>query len=114
MPDSPQEFASLKSLWDTLCSVRAAGGIDEAELWREWTRQKRESLEEFAAVGSFDQLCRSGCHAFPLAITLAIYQPLQSVESKWQLITGPPRRRDQRIRILEKSAVNPDALVFSG
>ncbi len=104
MPDSPNEFASLQKLWDTLCSVRAARGIDEAKIWREWTRQKRESLKEFAAVGSFDELCRSGCHAFPLAITLAIFQPLQSVESKWQLITDPPRRREQQIRILEKSA----------
>lgn len=84
--------------------MRAASGIDEAGLWREWTRQKRESLKEFAAVGSFDELCRSGCHAFPLAIALAIFQPLQSIESKWQLITGPSRRREQRIRLLEKSA----------
>jgi|SRR5208337_761843 len=104
MPDSPNEFASLQKLWDTLCSVRAARGIDEAKIWREWTRQKRESLKEFAAVGSFDELCRSGCHAFPLAITLAIFQPLQSVESKWQLVTDPPRRREQQKRILEKSA----------
>ncbi len=87
-----------------MCSVRAASGIDEAGLWREWTRQKRASLKDFAAVGSFDELCRSGCHAFPLAIAFAIFQPLQSIASKWQLITGPPRRREQRIRVLEKSA----------
>jgi hypothetical protein len=103
MVDHEDEYASLRKLWEMYCLIRAEEGIDAAKTWNEWAREIRKSLKDFAG-DCFDELCKLGCRALPFAITVALFRPLQSFQTKWQAATGPQRRREQKIRILEKAA----------
>jgi|ERR1700690_1847153 len=105
MSDAPHEHASLQRLWDTYLSIRAKQGLDMAEVFHEWAIEKRDSLKEFGADRSFDELCKSGCQALPLALILASIPRLVSLEMKWRDVLGSPRQQEHRIRALEKAAV---------
>jgi hypothetical protein len=104
MSDLTAVLAFLQKYWDINRSKFAELGIDMPQVLQEWAREKRDALKEFAAEDSFDELCKLGCNALSLAIALALFRPLQAIESKWQLVTGPRRRREQKIRALEKAA----------
>ena len=104
MSDAQDNRSPLQRLWDTYCSIRAEQGLDMPEIFRAWAKSKRESLEKFNATSSFEELCNSGCREFPLALALAMLGPMAEVMSTWDSLTGPPRRREQKIRLFEKAA----------
>ncbi len=94
----------LQKLWDTYCSIRAEQGLDIADIFSGWAKEQKESLRKFQAESSFEDLCKHGCREFPLALALAALGPLKRIASIWASVTGPPRRREQRIRLFEKAA----------
>jgi hypothetical protein len=104
MVDRDDRYASLRDLWEMYCSYRREQGIDVAREWNEWAKRKRESLKEFSGESSFDELCTLGCRALPLTVTIALFRPLQSFQTKWQIVTGPQRKREQKTRRLQKAA----------
>lgn len=106
MSDSSEKYAALRNLWDLYCSMRAQKGLDIANLWAQWAKEKRDSLRDFAAETCFDDLCRAGCKALPLAVAVALMQPLHSFEKKWREITGSARQREQTIRTIEKAVTS--------
>lgn len=104
MESSDTDYSDLRTLWETYCSIHAENDLDIRAMWHRWAKEQRDSLREWSAETSFDALCENGCAALPLAITVASYQPLSALEKKWRLVVGPPRERDQKIRVLEKAA----------
>jgi hypothetical protein len=104
MPDVRDEYATLQKLWDVYCASHAEAGLDMRQVWAVWAQQIRDSLKEWAADRSFDELCTNGCQPLPLAITIAIIRPLEDFESTWRETTGSNRRKEQTIRSLERAA----------
>jgi hypothetical protein len=104
MANSAGKRAALQNLWEVYREIFAHRGVDIAEQSAKWAEQKRQSLEEHGATGSFDHLCKHRCAKLPLAIAVGIVQPLRSSGKKWGKIMGATRQRDQKIRALEKAA----------
>jgi hypothetical protein len=104
MRDKAARLAATQNLWNVYRSIYERRGFDIAGKCTRWAEQKRTSLEEYEATASFDNLCKDGCAPLPLAIAMAIFQPLRSFSRKWLEITGTPRQREQKIRAMEKAA----------
>jgi hypothetical protein len=104
MTDSPEKLAAIQNLWNVHRAIYARRGVDVAKVFAGWAEQKRQSLQEYSATDSFDDLCKYGCAKLPLAIALGIIRPLDSFGPKWQRIMGGIRQREQKIRALEKAA----------
>jgi len=97
-------LAASQNLWNLYRSIFARRGLDVEARSNRWSEEKRKGLARFSAETSFDELRESGCSALPLAIAIAMVQPLRSFEKKWAKITGTARERDQKIRAIEKAA----------
>lgn len=105
MEDSEAKLAAAQNLWNVYRSIYAQRGFDIAGKLAKWAEQKRLSLDEYGPRKSFNDLCEKGCKALPLAVLIAIIQPLRSFEMSWKKITGTPRHREQKIRAIERAAI---------
>jgi hypothetical protein len=104
MTNSDRKRAAVQKLWDVYCGIFDRRGVNLLKVSAEWAEEKRQSLKNFSAMGSFDNLCRYGCAAIPLAITFGTIRPIRTSVHKWQGIAGGIREREQKIRALEKAA----------
>jgi hypothetical protein len=104
MPDDQGGCALLQMLWEMHCSKGASLGLNMPLLWSSWATIKKDSLREWGADKSFDELCNQGCTPIPLAMTVELFRPLQSLETKWRAVTGSKRQREQKIHALERAA----------
>jgi hypothetical protein len=112
MDRSEEKLAALQNLWDTYRSIFARNGLDIAAKCANWSEQKRQTLANYDK-DRFDDLCKEGCKVLPLAILIAVIQPLRSIEKQSTKITGTPRLRRQKIRTLDKAAVVLEDLLGS-
>jgi hypothetical protein len=113
MRDSARKRAAIQNFWSTYYSVFAKRGLNLTSRLGDWSGAKRESLDPYSSRKSFDDLCGHGCKELPLAVAMAIAQPLRSFERKWKQTTGTARQRQQRIRVIEKAAATLEGLLGS-
>jgi len=112
MGRSAEKLAALQKLWDLYRSIFAQKGFDVAAEWTEWSEQKIQALDKYNSE-RFKKLCTDGCKTLPLAILMALIKPLSSIENQWTKITGTPRKREQKIRTIEKAAAVLEDLLGS-
>ena len=105
-PRTPNKhkLEDLLNVWTGLCSIYARKGVDLPELARALLKGKRESLARWSSVGSFDDLCKSGCNEYSLVFSLKLIEWSGSRASKFERAAGPARRRDQVAGQLERAA----------
>jgi hypothetical protein len=100
----PDEFESMRKLWNTLCSIESSKGVDLKEAAESWVKKKRHSLSKWEAEGNFEQLCEAGCHPISLAIAIRAIEVSQSMGKRSLALIGSTRRQNRIIHALEKAA----------
>lgn len=103
MDFSPEKLAAMQQLWNLYRSIFERRELNIAATWARWSEQKRQTLNEYGSGKSFDDLCTDGCEKLPLAVLVAIFEPLESLEKLWTETTGSTKLRKQKIQKIENA-----------
>src|SRR6202142_2261963 len=106
----PDEFESMRKLWNTLCSIESSKGVDLKEAAESWGKKKRHSLSKWEAEGNFEQLCEAGCHPIWLAIAIGSIEVSQSMGKRSLSLIGYTRLKNRITHAMEKACNDPEKI----
>jgi hypothetical protein len=99
-----RKIAAMNNLWSVICKVYGETGKDVPSELLKWSKEKERLAAKCTGEESFNELRLGGCHQVPIAMIMAIFQPLNLFELKWKRITGTSIQRKRKLRAIEKAA----------
>jgi hypothetical protein len=101
----PDIVRSARDVWDTYHQMMLAKGINIEEALAAWTAEQRQRLASPpGARTNFDELCKAGCVAHALALTIALIRLSPKLSAFANVMLGDPSKREKTLRSLENAS----------
>jgi hypothetical protein len=108
-----QSLDDLQQVWNGLSSIYASKGVDLPQVARDLVKKRKESLDRWASIDSFNALSVEGCNEYSLVLCLKLTESARAHTHKFQRALGSGRERDQAARSFDKAAAALERFITS-